>query len=141
MLKVYCKNSNCVPYKEHQTDAGIDLKADDLYYLNSTFPVLVHTGIHVEIPKGHVGLIFPRSGLGSKKGVYLANTVGVIDADYRGEIMLSMLSRDNYVIGKGERVAQLVVVPCMLEWMVTTNMSDLSNTERGEGGFGSTGKH
>jgi dUTP pyrophosphatase len=101
--------------------------------------VLVGTGIAVEIPEGYVGLVFIRSGL-SKAGVGLTNSVGVIDSDYRGEIKLSM----TYVAGNGghyirarDRVAQLVVIPAPTFDLVEVDA--LSNTERGSGGFGSTG--
>jgi len=102
--------------------------------------VLIHTGIAVEIPEGYCGLIFARSGLATKRGLAPANKVGVIDADYRGEIMVALHNHsDNAAtIAAGERVAQMVIVPFLrAEYK---EVGELSDTERGEGGFGSTGR-
>ena len=101
--------------------------------------MLVHTGIAMEIPVGYVGLIFARSGLATKKGLAPANKVGVIDADYRGEIMVALHNHSDkaQAVGVGERIAQMVVTPyikCDFE-----EADELSDTVRGEGGFGSTG--
>ena len=119
--------------------AGLDLYADEDALITSGAPVFVGTGIAVEIPEGYVGLVFIRSGL-SKSGVGLTNSVGVIDSDYRGEIKLSMI----YVAGNGghyirarDRVAQLVVLPAPLFDLIEVDA--LAPTERGSGGFGSTG--
>jgi dUTP pyrophosphatase len=120
--------------------AGLDLHAEADALVSSGASVLVGTGIAVEIPEGYVGLVFIRSGL-SKAGVGLTNSVGVIDSDYRGEIKLSM----TYVAGNGghyirarDRVAQLVVIPAPAFDLVEVDA--LSNTGRGERGFGSTGR-
>ena len=101
--------------------------------------VMVGTGVAAEIPKGHVGLVFPRSGLASKKQVTLANCVGVIDSGYRGEIKAPLYNfGDRYrMLSAGERVCQLVVMPYVTCECV--EVESLSETERGEGGFGSTG--
>ena len=119
--------------------AGLDLYAEEDTLVSSGASVLIGTGIAVEIPEGYVGLVFIRSGL-SKAGVGLTNSVGVIDSDYRGEIKLSMI----YVAGNGghyirarDRVAQLVVVPAPT--FELTEVDALMPTERGAGGFGSTG--
>ena len=101
--------------------------------------VLVHTGIAVEIPKGYCGLIFARSGLATKRGLAPANKVGVIDADYRGEIMVALHNHSDEpaLVAANERVAQLAIVPFLkAEFEV---VDELSSTVRGEGGFGSTG--
>lgn len=102
--------------------------------------VMVPTGIAVAIPKGHVGLIFARSSLGTKRGLAPANKVGVIDADYRGEIMVSLHnhSPEDQTIAPYERVAQMVIVPFVQ--MAYEEADDLDETERGTGGFGSTGR-
>ena len=100
---------------------------------------LIKTGLAVEIPEGYCGLIFARSGLATKRGLAPANKVGVIDADYRGEIMVALHNHteNEAFIEGGERVAQLVIVPFL---KAEYELSDeLSNTVRGEGGFGSTG--
>lgn len=100
----------------------------------------IKTGIAMEVPKQYAGLIYARSGLASKRGLRPANCVGVIDSDYRGEIMVA-LHNDSDVpqtINHGERIAQMVITPYIRPEFVETN--DLTDTERGEGGFGHTGK-
>ncbi|MBQ1988954.1 MAG: dUTP diphosphatase [Clostridia bacterium] len=101
---------------------------------------LIHTGLSLEIPEGYAGLIYARSGIATKRGLAPANKVGVIDSDYRGEIMVSLYNHSSSVqtIADGERVAQLVITPFLkVEY---NEVDELSDTERGEGGFGSTGK-
>ena len=100
---------------------------------------LVHTGIAMEIPKGLVGLVYARSGLASKRGLAPANKVGVIDSDYRGEIMVALHNHGDkaQTVADGERIAQIVFTPYhTAEFSV---VEELSDTVRGEGGFGSTG--
>ncbi len=100
----------------------------------------IGTGIAVEIPEGYVGLVYARSGLACKRGLAPANKVGVIDSDYRGEIKVALLNhgKEPQTLEKGERIAQMVVAPYL---SVTYEETDeLSDTERGEGGFGSTGR-
>ena len=101
--------------------------------------VLIKTGLAVEIPEGYVGLIYARSGLASKRGLAPANKVGVIDADYRGEIMVALHNHTDSVaiVEGGERVAQLAIVPFLKAELC--EVEQLSDTVRGEGGFGSTG--
>lgn len=100
----------------------------------------VHTGLAMEIPVGYAGLVYARSGLATKRGLAPANKVGVIDADYRGEIMVALHnhSEKEQTIESGERIAQLVVTPFLKAEY--TEADSLSDTARGEGGFGSTGK-
>ena len=102
--------------------------------------VLIHTGIAVEIPEGYCGLIFARSGLATKRGLAPANKVGVIDADYRGEIMVALHNHADTeaVVLAGERVAQMVITPFIQVGF--DEVDELSETVRGEGGFGSTGR-
>ena len=121
--------------------AGADLYAvaDDPIVIPPHQTVLVHTGLAVEIPEGFVGLVCARSGLATKQGLAPANKVGVIDADYRGEIMVALHNHSDCqrTVGHGERVAQLVLVPYLTaDYEPADNLSD---TERGAGGFGSTG--
>lgn len=101
--------------------------------------ILVHTGIAMEIPEGFAGLIYARSGLASKKGLAPANKVGVVDADYRGEIMVALHNHSNNSVSiePKERIAQLVITPYLTAQFTETDT--LSNTIRGTGGFGSTG--
>ena len=102
--------------------------------------VLVHTGIAMAIPEGYVGLIYARSGLASKRGLAPANKVGVIDSDYRGEIMVALHNHgtEAQTVEDGERIAQIVFTPYVgAEFQVA---DDLDSTDRGNGGFGSTGR-
>ena len=101
---------------------------------------LIHTGLAVEIPVGYAGLVYARSGIATKRGLAPANKVGVIDSDYRGEVMVSLHNHSNteQEISDGERIAQLVIAPFLAAEFCETE--ELSDTARGEGGFGSTGK-
>ena len=107
--------------------------------IEASYEVMIPTGIAVELPEGTVGLVYARSGLACKKGVAPANCVGVIDSDYRGEIKgcLTGLYDEPYTVQPGERVAQLVVTPFIPADY--TEADELTETRRGEGGFGSTG--
>lgn len=126
--------------------AGFDLYASKPCVIESGQCVLVHTGIALEIPYGFWGGIYPRSGLSTKKGLRLANCVGVIDSDYRGEIMVALYNDSiaDQEINIGDRVAQLIfhqqvgIIPDEDNniWQIT---NELSETDRGTGGFGSTG--
>lgn len=100
----------------------------------------IHTGLAIEIPAGYAGLVYARSGLACKKGLAPANKVGVIDADYRGEVMVALYNHSSQAveIEPGERVAQLVITPYLTA--VFEETEELSDTVRGEGGFGSTGR-
>ena len=117
----------------------------DLYNLDTPLTIqphstaLIHTGIAMEIPEGYCGLIFARSGLATKRGLAPANKVGVIDADYRGEIMVALHNHTDSEkeVASGERIAQLAIVPFLkVEFDL---VDELSDTVRGAGGFGSTG--
>ena len=101
--------------------------------------VLIHTGLALAIPEGYVGLIFARSGLATKEGLAPANKVGVIDADYRGELMVSLHNHSEAYrfVEDGQRIAQLVIVPYLTAQFTQTD--ELDDTQRGAGGFGSTG--
>ncbi len=120
--------------------AGADLySADDTVTIAPGESILMHTGIAVEIPAGYVGLVYARSGLAAKRGLAPANKVGVIDADYRGEIMVCLHNHSSVeqTVEAGERIAQMVVAPFLTCEYEETD--ELSETVRGEGGFGSTG--
>lgn len=101
---------------------------------------LVHTGIAMEIPDGYVGLIYARSGLATKRGLAPANKVGVIDSDYRGEIMVALYNQSDkeQTVCDGERIAQIVFTPYVAASFAVVD--ELDSTERGAGGFGSTGR-
>lgn len=120
-------------------DAGLDLRITQTVTLEPMQRVIVGCGLAVEIPTGCVGLLCPRSGLASKQGITLANSVGIIDSGYRGEVCAPLinLSYETVTLEAGTRVCQLLVmpyVPCEL-----VMVDELSETERGAGGFGSTG--
>lgn len=130
-----------LPCRATADSAGADLCAcinDDIALMPGERR-LIPTGIAIAVPTGFGGFVFPRSGLSSKFGVSLANCVGVIDSDYRGEVKVPVInhSSEPYTIKVGERIAQLVIMPVDL---CEYGFSDeLDKTERGEGGFGSTG--
>lgn len=120
--------------------AGADLySAEDEIVIKSGETRLVHTGLAMQIPEGYVGLIYARSGIATKRGLAPANKVGVIDSDYRGEIMVSIFnhSAETQTIAAGERVAQIVITPYLTVNYIEAD--ELDDTLRGEGGFGSTG--
>ena len=121
--------------------AGADLYAllEEDITINSGETVLVHTGIAMEIPEGLVGLIYARSGMATKRGLAPANCVGVIDSDYRGEIMVALHNhgKEAQTISNGERIAQFVLAPFVSASFIETE--SLTDTDRGAGGFGSTG--
>ncbi len=120
--------------------AGADLYSSmDDVTINPNETVFIHTDISIEIPVGLVGLIYARSGMACKKGVAPANKVGVIDSDYRGEIMVALYNHSDkpVTVAKGDRVAQLVIAPYIKATF--EEVEDLEDTVRGEGGFGSTG--
>lgn len=130
------------PQRQTAGSAGFDLKAcmEEPVTLKPGDRSTFCTGWAVEIPQGCVGLVFCRSGLGAKHGVSLPNCVGVIDSDYRGELIVPLRNFGDkaYTIQPGERIAQLVVAPVCLP--VVEEVEELTQTARGEGGFGSTGK-
>lgn len=143
-MKVKIVNHSRFALPEYQTalSAGMDLRANikESISLEPLQRALVPTGLYVELPAGYEMQIRPRSGMAAKQGVTVLNAPGTIDADYRGEIkvILVNLSPDVVTINDGERVAQAVVARCeQVEW---ESVEELSATERGEGGFGSTGK-
>ena len=130
-----------IPTYGSASAAGADLYAltEKEIEISAHETILIHTGIIVEIPDGYVGLVCARSGLATKRGLAPANKVGVIDSDYRGEIMVALHNHTDtpQTIRNGERVAQLVIIPYLTAKFTETDT--LSVTERGTGGFGSTG--
>jgi dUTP pyrophosphatase len=131
-----------IPKYAKESDAGLDLVATSIIS-NTTFQITYGLGIALEIPEGFVGLVFPRSSI-RKTNLQLSNSVGVIDSGYRGELQATFnkiqgidnVERENYKVG--DRVCQIIIIPHPpIEF---NEVNELSNTERGEGGFGSTGK-
>jgi dUTP pyrophosphatase len=141
MFLIAVLDDKCLPERQHMTDAGVDLRAREEVEIGVGEAAPVRVGIKVEIPPGYVGLIFPRSGLATKKRVTLTNTVGVIDADYRGEVICHMVNNGSftYKVNRYDRIAQLVVIPCLIGDFIETTVDELSDTTRGTGGFGHTG--
>ena len=138
-FKKLTKNA-VTPTYGSEFSAGADLyAADESVQIAPGETKLIHTGIAVEIPEGLVGLIYARSGLATKKGLAPANKVGVIDSDYRGEIMVALHNHGSEIqaVSAGDRVAQMVIAPFIKAEY--TEADELSDTVRGEGGFGSTG--
>ena len=132
-----------IPTYASEGSAGLDLRAciDDPVVINPGKTELIPTGISIFIKDtGYAGLILPRSGLGHKHGIVLGNLVGLIDSDYQGELFISTWNRgtSSFTINSLDRIAQLVIVPVS---QATFNLvSDYSKSDRGDGGFGSTGK-
>lgn len=128
-----------LPRYAHEGDAGLDLRIKHDVTLEPGQRANVGTGVAVEIPQGCVGLVFPRSGLATKLGITLSNSVGVIDSGYRGEIGASLIntSDETTTLDAGTRVCQLVVMPYVPCELVAVD--ELSESERGANGFGSTG--
>lgn len=130
-----------IPVRAHVGDAGLDLRALESVRLGPGERIAVPTGLAVAIPDGHAGLVLPRSGLARKHGVTLTNSPGLIDAGYRGELQVLLLNTDpaeTFAINAGDRIAQLVVVPVAL--LEPVEVTSLEPTERGDGGFGSSGR-
>lgn len=131
-----------LPFRATEGSAGADLFAciqEDIV-IGSSERRLIPTGIAIEINDKNCGaFIFPRSSVSSKYGISLANCVGVIDSDYRGEILVSMINHSNadFVVHNGDRIAQMVILPVVIP--VFEECSELNDTQRGNGGFGSTG--
>lgn len=141
-VRVINKSKHALPSYETKASAGMDVRADldEAVVLQPMERALVKTGLFLEIPEGYECQVRPRSGLSLKKGITVLNAPGTIDADYRGEVgvILINLSNEPYTIEDGERIAQLVFAKFkQANWELS---DELSNTERGAGGFGSTGK-
>ncbi|MDJ0953523.1 MAG: dUTP diphosphatase [Acidimicrobiia bacterium] len=128
------------PVSAHQDDAGIDLYARIDADLSPGEWAMIPTGIAVAIPVGHAGLVAPRSGLAAKYAISVVNGPGVVDAGYRGEINVILINHGDASVAlrRGDRIAQLVVVP--VASVELTEVEQLPDSERGAGGFGSTGK-
>jgi dUTP pyrophosphatase len=131
-----------VPVYAHEGDAGCDLVAVESSVIKAGGGrAMVSTGLSVAIPEGHGGFVLPRSGLASKHGVTCINAPGLIDAGYRGEVKVALVNLDpthDYEVKRGDRIAQLVVMPVTAATFTT--VEELPTAKRGEGGFGSSGR-
>ena len=141
-VKIINKSNNPLPEYSTIMSAGMDLRAfiEHPIVLRSLNRILIPTGLYIEIPEGYEAQVRPRSGLAIKNGITVLNSPGTLDADYRGEIgvILINLSIEPFFINSGDRIAQLVFLPYISVNMI--EVDKLEETERGDGGFGSTGK-
>ena len=140
-IKLINKSNHDLPHYETEASAGMDIRAyiSEKITLKPLERTIVKTGLFIELPIGYEAQVRPRSGLAAKKGITVLNAPGTIDADYRGEIgvILVNLSNEDFIIENGERIAQLVIAKHeRTDWQL---VQELSTTERGTGGFGSTG--
>ena len=142
-IEIINRSKHPIPKYETILSAGMDLYAnlEESIVLKPMQRALVKTGLFIALPDNYEAQIRPRSGLSYKKGITVLNSPGTIDADYRGEIgvILINLSEENFIVEDGERVAQMFIAPYIkAKW---TEVEELASTDRGEGGFGSTGKN
>lgn len=129
-----------LPTRAHPGDAGLDLYALEPVELAPGERASIPTGIAVEIPSGHAGMVLPRSGLAARRGIALVNAPGLIDAGYRGELRVLLLNTDRlaaFTVSPGDRIAQLVLIT--VETPEVAEVAELALSERGDGGFGSSG--
>ena len=139
-LKIQRLHADAIlPTRAHENDAGLDLASNIDATVGVSSRVTIGTGIAIALPEGTAGLIYPRSGLASRYGLSLSNSVGVIDSDYRGEVMLTVINHGTrpFTISKGMRVAQMIVTPYYVPELV--EVDHLEPSDRSENGFGSTG--
>ena len=141
-IKVINTSNHSLPAYETESSAGMDIKAfvEEPIILKPMCRAMIPTGLFMEIPIGYEAQIRPRSGLAAKFGITVLNTPGTIDADYRGEVkeILINLSNEDFMVNNGDRIAQMVIAKHeKARWINTDN---LSQTQRGQGGFGHTGK-
>jgi dUTP pyrophosphatase len=141
-IKVINKSKHPLPNYETLSSAGMDLRAsiDNPVVLKPLERGMIPTGLFMELPHGYEAQVRPRSGLAAKKGITVLNSPGTIDSDYRGEVrvILINLSNDPFIVEDGERIAQMVIAKH--ENITWAEVAELKETERGSGGFGSTGE-
>jgi dUTP pyrophosphatase len=142
-IRIINKSNNPLPAYETSGAAGMDIRAftEHQIVLNPLDRVLVPTGLFIELPEGYEAQLRPRSGLAFKYGISLPNSPATIDSDYRGEIKVALinLSKEPFIIASGERIAQMVIAKHERAELIPVDV--LNETKRGDGGFGSTGKH
>jgi dUTP pyrophosphatase len=142
-IKIVNKSLNELPVYSTKQSAGMDVRADlsEPVVMRPLERKLIPTGLYIHLPDGFEAQIRPRSGLAINKGITVLNSPGTIDADYRGEIKIILinLSQEEFIINNGERIAQMIIAPYeQAEWHEVVQLDD---SERGDGGFGHTGKH
>lgn len=145
MLKIFMKDESVeVPKYEKEGDSGLDLRATEDVEMMPLSRALIPTGVVIELPPGHEGQVRPRSGLAAKHGITVLNTPGTVDNGYRSEIKVILFntSRETFMVEKGMRIAQLVIAPVATVAVFKVSSEEaLTSTERGAGGFGSTGQN
>ena len=137
-MNIYVEKGAYMPERAHKTDAGLDVRSYENRLVKAHGGALLHTGLHVQLPHGTAGLLVSKSGLNVKHGI---TSTGLIDEGYTGEIMVKLYnnSDENYLVHAGDKISQLVVIPELYEDIQFKNFLD-ENTERGDHGFGSSGK-
>lgn len=142
-IKVYNESPNSLPQYETSGAAGLDVKANENVTIKPGERVLVKTGLFVEIPEGYELMVRPRSGLAIKHGITVLNSPGCVDPDYRGNVGVILINHgsSDFEIRVGDRIAQLVLNKVeKIDWQTVISKDELSSTNRGSGGFGSTNK-
>ena len=137
-MNIYVETGAYVPERAHKTDAGLDIKSRENRLIKAHRGALLHTGLHVQLPHGTAGLLVSKSGLNVKHGI---TSTGLIDEGYTGEIMVKLYNNadEGYLVQAGDKISQLVIIPVLYEDIHIMNSLD-ENTERGDKGFGSSGK-
>lgn len=139
-VKVFCEENAFLPARAHATDAGMDLRTPVDTIIAKKSSAIVDTGVHVEIPAGYVGFLKSKSGLNVKASIL---SEGVIDAGYTGPIVVKLYNHSevDYVFKRGDKITQLVILPCETpEIIPVASLEEFADTERGDNGFGSSGK-
>ena len=137
-MNIYVETGAYLPERAHKIDAGLDIKASESKLVKAHKWALFHTGLHVQLPHGTAGLLVSKSGLNVNHGI---TSTGLIDEGYTGEIMVKLYNHSdtNYLVNAGEKISQLVIIPVLYEDINLRDSLD-ENTERGDKGFGSSGK-
>ena len=137
-MNIYVEKGAYAPNRAHKTDAGLDIRSRETRLVKAHSSALFHTGLHVQLPHGTAGLLVSKSGLNVEYGI---TSTGLIDEGYTGEIMVKLYnhSDSNYLVNAGDKISQLVVIPVFYEDVHFVDSLD-ENTERGDKGFGSSGK-
>ena len=136
-MKIKLDAGAFVPVREHATDAGADLRSPVDAAIPARHSRVIDTGVHIQLPHGYVGMLKSKSGLNVKYGI---TSEGVIDEGYTGQIKVKLYNHSDepYIVGRGDKITQLVIMPC--EYVQFDLVDDLEDSERGGDGFGSTGK-
>ena len=137
-MNIYVEKGAYVPKRAHKTDAGLDIRSKETRFVLAHSSAIFHTGLHVQLPHGTAGLLVSKSGLNVNHGI---TSTGLIDEGYTGEIMVKLYNHSDYdyLVNAGDKISQLVIIPVIYENINLCDSLD-ENTERGDKGFGSSGK-